>query len=76
MAHARRHFYEVHIAQDSPLAKEAIERIGGLYQIEDHVRVAQARRKCRQRPDVQRVICGKRRGDAAVGKHGCTETFG
>jgi len=38
MAHARRHFYEVHIAQDSLLAKEAIERIGGLYQIEDHVR--------------------------------------
>jgi transposase len=28
----------VHIALDSPLAKEALERIGGLYQIEDHIR--------------------------------------
>lgn len=37
-AHARRHFYEAHIAQDSQLAKEAIERIGGLYQIEGHIR--------------------------------------
>jgi hypothetical protein len=38
MAHARRYFYEVHIAQASPLAKEALERIGGLYQIEDYIR--------------------------------------
>lgn len=38
MAHARRHFFEVHVAQDSPLAKEALERIVGLYQIEDHIR--------------------------------------
>jgi hypothetical protein len=38
MAHARRHFFEVHVAQDSPLAKEALDRIGGLYQIEDHIR--------------------------------------
>ena len=37
MAHARRYFYEVHIAQASPLAKEALERIGGLYQIEDYI---------------------------------------
>jgi transposase len=38
MSHARRHFYEVHVALDSPLAKEALERMGGLYQIEDHIR--------------------------------------
>jgi transposase len=38
MAHARRHFFEVHVALDSPLAKEALDRIGGLYQIEDHIR--------------------------------------
>jgi transposase len=37
-AHARRYFFEVHVAQDSPLAKEALDRIGGLYQIEDHIR--------------------------------------
>jgi len=38
MSHARRHFFDVHVAQDSPLAKEALEHIGGLYQIEDHIR--------------------------------------
>ena len=38
MAHARRHFWEVLVALDSPLAKEAIERMGALYQIEDHIR--------------------------------------
>ena len=38
MAHARRHFFDLHDAHDSPLAKEALERIGGLYQIEDHIR--------------------------------------
>jgi transposase len=38
MAHARRHFFEVHVALNSPLAKEALERIGALYQIEDHIR--------------------------------------
>ena len=38
MAHARRPFFEVYVAQKSPLAKEALDRIGGLYQIEDHIR--------------------------------------
>ena len=40
MAHARRKFFDLYVALDSPLAKEALERIGGLYQIEDHVRGA------------------------------------
>ena len=38
MAHARRKFFDLYVALDSPLAKEALERIGGLYQIEDHIR--------------------------------------
>lgn len=34
-AHVRRHFYDIHAgAQQSPLAREALERIGGLYAVE------------------------------------------
>lgn len=38
MAHARRHFFDLYAALKSPIAKEALERIGVLYQIEDHIR--------------------------------------
>ena len=37
-AHARRKFYDVHIATKSPLAAEAIRRIGLLYAIEREIR--------------------------------------
>lgn len=37
-AHARRPFFELYKAVKSPLAKEALERIGALYQIEDYIR--------------------------------------
>jgi len=37
-AHARRKFYDVHQATDSPLALEAMQRIGELYGIEEQVR--------------------------------------
>jgi transposase len=37
-AHARRKFFEVHAATDSPIAKEALERIGQLYAIESEIR--------------------------------------
>jgi transposase len=37
-AHARRAFYEIHQANDSPVAAEALERIGGLYDIESEIR--------------------------------------
>ncbi|HEY0281853.1 MAG TPA: IS66 family transposase [Rhizomicrobium sp.] len=37
-AHVRRKFYDVHAANGSPLAKEALDRIGALYRIEDEVR--------------------------------------
>jgi transposase len=54
-AHVRRHFYDIHAgAQQSPLAREALERIGALYAIEaglvgkppdqrQHVRQSEAR---------------------------------
>ena len=37
-AHARRKFWDVHETTKSPLAREALDRIGALYRIEDTVR--------------------------------------
>jgi transposase len=49
-AHCRRRFYEIHQATGSPLAEEALRRIGELYRIEAEVRghPAEARRAVRQ----------------------------
>ena len=49
-AHARRKFYDVHQATDSPLAREALERVGALYGIEAEVRgqLPEARQRVRQ----------------------------
>ena len=38
MAHARRKMFDLYVALNSPLAKEALDRMGGLYQIEDYIR--------------------------------------
>ena len=38
MAHARRKFFDLHAATASPVALEALERIGALYQIETEIR--------------------------------------
>ena len=37
-AHARRKFYDVHVATKSPIAAEALRRIGTFYEIEDRIR--------------------------------------
>jgi transposase len=37
-AHARRKFFDIHAATDSPVALEALERIGALYKIEAQIR--------------------------------------
>jgi hypothetical protein len=37
-AHARRHFYDLYVANRSPIAAEAIQRIGALYAIEREIR--------------------------------------
>jgi transposase len=49
-AHARRKFYEIHVATKSPLAEEALRRIAALYGIEADIRghTADARRVVRQ----------------------------
>lgn len=38
MAHARRKFYDLHVANQSPLAEQALQHIGQLYAIEREVR--------------------------------------
>jgi len=48
MAHARRKFYDLYVADRSPLAQEAIRRIGQLYTIEREIRG--------QAPDVRRAV--------------------
>ena len=49
-AHTRRKFYEVHQATGSPIAAEALRRIGELYAVEDRIRgrAAELRRMVRQ----------------------------
>jgi transposase len=37
-AHVRRKFYDLHLAHTSPVAEEAVQRIAGLYAIEDEIR--------------------------------------
>ncbi len=37
-AHVRRKFYDIHVALCSPIALEALERIGRLYKIEEEIR--------------------------------------
>ncbi len=48
-AHARRAFYEIHTATDSPIAAEAMQRIGALYQIETEIRGKPAQERARIR---------------------------
>jgi transposase len=49
-AHVRRKFYDLHVAHASPVAAQAIERIGSLYAIEKEIRgkPAEERRGVRQ----------------------------
>jgi transposase len=37
-AHVRRKFYDIHVALSSPIAFEALERIGRLYKVEEEIR--------------------------------------
>ena len=49
-AHARRKFYDIYAATQSPLAEEALRQIAALYEIEDAIRgqPAEQRRRVRQ----------------------------
>ena len=65
-AHARRAFYDLYKANASPVAAEALERIGKLYEIEDEIRgrppdERKAIRKAREGPLLEDVRTGSRR---------------
>lgn len=45
-AHSRRKFYDVHVATGSPIAAEAVRRIGEFYAIEDRIRGKSAGIRC------------------------------
>jgi transposase len=49
-AHVRRHFYDLEQAHASPIAREALQRIGTLYKVEEQIRgrPAEERRTVRQ----------------------------
>ena len=49
MAHARRHFFDLHAANKSTLAAEAIERIGQLYAIEREIKALTPAERFEQR---------------------------
>jgi transposase len=48
-AHARRKFYELAQATDSPMANEALQRIGVLYEVEEPIRGRSAEERQRER---------------------------
>jgi transposase len=48
-AHVRRKFFDVHAATDSPIAKEALDRIGQLYAVDKTINRSPAERRRHQR---------------------------
>jgi hypothetical protein len=57
-AHVRRKFYDIHVSLASPIALEALERIGQLYKIEEEIRgrapnERQAVRQARAGPELE-----------------------
>lgn len=72
-AHARRAFYELHEATHSPIAAEALERIGVLYAIEAEIRGKPPDERARQRqaraaPLLESLRCWLRETLARVSK--------
>src|ERR1700680_526371 len=60
-AHVRRKFYDIHVATDSPVASEALTRIGGLYGIEAEIRG--------QSPEIRQQIREARAGPKLAELH-------
>ena len=48
-AHVRRKFFDIHKANDSPIAAEALARIGALYAVEADIRAHPPDARCAQR---------------------------
>jgi transposase len=55
-AHARRKFYDIYAATQSPLAGEALRQIAALYAIEDETRGQPAEERCRVRQQRSRPL--------------------
>jgi transposase len=60
-AHVRRKFYDIHVSLASPIALEALERIGRLYKIEEEIRgrppdERQVVRKARAGPELKALL--------------------
>ena len=55
-AHARRKFYDIHAANPSPLAAEALRRIATLYEVEAAIRGQSAEQRCVMRQQHSRAI--------------------
>lgn len=51
MAHARRKFFDLHVANKSQLAEQALHSIGGLYEVERQVRDMSDEDRCRIRQE-------------------------
>ena len=60
-AHVRRKFYDIHVATDSPIAGEALTRIGELYSIESEIRS--------QSPEIRQQIRQARAGPKLADLH-------
>ena len=60
-AHVRRKFYDIHVSLASPIALEALERIGRLYKIEEEIRG--------QLPDERRAVREARAGPELKSLH-------
>ena len=57
-AHVRRKFFDVHAATASPIAKEALDRIGQLYRVEEAINGAAADDRRRERQRRSKPIAG------------------
>jgi transposase len=57
-AHVRRKFYDLHVAHNSPVAAEALRRIGELYAVEADVRGQQPEERRRVRNERSRPLLG------------------
>jgi transposase len=55
-AHVRRKFYDLHLAHKSPVAQEALRRIGELYAIEADIRGRQPEERCQVRVERSRPL--------------------
>jgi transposase len=55
-AHVRRKFFDVHAANSSPIAKEALDRIGQLYRVEETINGATPEHRRRERQQRSRPI--------------------